>query len=628
MEKDLFKEKSMSSKKIFIALFVAFVAIFSVACSAIRTYTVSFDTDGAQVIEAQRVENWNKASKPDDPSKEGYEFAGWYLGEEKYLFDQVVSEDINLVAKWERIYYTVTVDYNGGGENYSCKVEYGEKMQELGTPVKDRYEFLGWYVGESEYDFNSAVMQDIQIVAKWQAKVYHQVTITNEFAESASTVVEVEEGHCVEQPQAPEKEGYLFLGWYVGENEYDFASVINSDVEIIAKWEEEITFDKVMGAWQGDEVMQGSVIATYDITVMLNGSGFASYTMYGYEMSLDVSGFEIVNNRLVMTYVNYGSNATCEFALKNGKLCSVGITSGEYGSLELAPKAINVEEIAKTWEGSEDYYGMALAYEVTINADGSASGSVDMFGEAYALELKEISNKIVLSYMGAMDCILFCHGENLEGVGIFGGNVVLTEKIVVENELSFDLLAGTWKGSEEFYGMVFEYTFVIDTNGNGSAEYQSMGYVTVMEGANYAISEGKLLVEYNPYPDTVETLTFEYENGILKGNSPMGTIISLSKTLTINEIAGEWQGVEETAYGNYNYNFVINADGTGSGTYVDEAGAYPSTMDIIATEISGNTVTVKYISYTMEYEIVFTYEAGTMTSDLGAMWGALTVEKQ
>ena len=108
----------------------------------------------------------------------------------------------------------------------------------------------------------------------------------------------------------------------------------------------------------------------------------------------------------------------------------------------------------------------------------------------------------------------------------------------------------------------------------------------------------------------------------------MQTVITLNKALSAQDIAGNWQGTEVTAYGNYIYDFTINADGTGTGTYVDEAGTYPSDMDITAVTVNGNTVTVTYLSYTMEYEIVFTYENGVMTSDMGAMWGALTVEKK
>ena len=41
-----------------------------------------------------------KATKPADPTKEGYVFAGWYNGETAYDFDAVVTGSITLTAKW------------------------------------------------------------------------------------------------------------------------------------------------------------------------------------------------------------------------------------------------------------------------------------------------------------------------------------------------------------------------------------------------------------------------------------------------------------------------------------------------------------------------------------------------
>ena len=37
------------------------------------------------------------------------------------------------------------------------------------------------------------------------------------------------------------KEGYEFLGWYLGDNEFDFNTPVKSDLELVAKWEEVVT---------------------------------------------------------------------------------------------------------------------------------------------------------------------------------------------------------------------------------------------------------------------------------------------------------------------------------------------------------------------------------------------------
>ena len=66
-------------------------------------YTVKFKTDDASKADKQKIEKNGYASEPDDPIKEGYEFAGWYYDEKyekAYSFETKVTEDITLYAKW------------------------------------------------------------------------------------------------------------------------------------------------------------------------------------------------------------------------------------------------------------------------------------------------------------------------------------------------------------------------------------------------------------------------------------------------------------------------------------------------------------------------------------------------
>ncbi len=64
------------------------------------TYTISFDSDGGSSVESQSVEEGGTASKPADPSKDGYVFKGWIKGTEVYDFSTAVTGDFSLKAKW------------------------------------------------------------------------------------------------------------------------------------------------------------------------------------------------------------------------------------------------------------------------------------------------------------------------------------------------------------------------------------------------------------------------------------------------------------------------------------------------------------------------------------------------
>ena len=75
----------------------------------INKYTVTFDTDGGTPVPpAQEVEYGLPATEPDPaPTKTGYTFDGWYLGDEKYDFSAAVEQNITLTAKWEKKTYKV-----------------------------------------------------------------------------------------------------------------------------------------------------------------------------------------------------------------------------------------------------------------------------------------------------------------------------------------------------------------------------------------------------------------------------------------------------------------------------------------------------------------------------------------
>ena len=64
-------------------------------------YTVTFDSNGGSNVRPQTVVEGKRAYEPSTPKKTGYQFAGWYLNGEPWLFDRyVVTEDITLTAMW------------------------------------------------------------------------------------------------------------------------------------------------------------------------------------------------------------------------------------------------------------------------------------------------------------------------------------------------------------------------------------------------------------------------------------------------------------------------------------------------------------------------------------------------
>ena len=69
---------------------------------------VTFDSDGGSAVDSVSVASGGTVPKPEDPVKEGYAFAGWYLMEggtmaaEPFDFSTSINENITLKARWTK----------------------------------------------------------------------------------------------------------------------------------------------------------------------------------------------------------------------------------------------------------------------------------------------------------------------------------------------------------------------------------------------------------------------------------------------------------------------------------------------------------------------------------------------
>lgn len=119
------------------------------------TYTVSFNVDGGSEVAAQTVLNGKSATKPADPTKDGFVFVGWYADAAfttPYAFGSMpVNGDTTVFARWsaETVTgneFTVKLDanYDGAAALEAVKTV-GGKLFELPTLTREGYTFAGWW---------------------------------------------------------------------------------------------------------------------------------------------------------------------------------------------------------------------------------------------------------------------------------------------------------------------------------------------------------------------------------------------------------------------------------------------------------------------------------------------------
>lgn len=66
-------------------------------------FTIQYETDGGTAIAAMQVEEGEKVTSPANPTKDGYEFDGWYADPartQKVAFPFAADENTVLYAKW------------------------------------------------------------------------------------------------------------------------------------------------------------------------------------------------------------------------------------------------------------------------------------------------------------------------------------------------------------------------------------------------------------------------------------------------------------------------------------------------------------------------------------------------
>ena len=189
--------------------------------------TVTFQSEGGSEVASQIRAN-TPAAQPDNPTKEGHTFIGWYNGESEWDFEAPVTTGLILTAKWQINRYTITFDTAGGSEVPSITQDYGTAITPPAAPTRTGYTFAGW----DKTIPTTMPAGDMAITAQWQLNQY---TITFDTA-GGSEVPSITQdyGTAITAPANPTKTGYTFAGW----DKTIPSTMPAGDMTITARWTE------------------------------------------------------------------------------------------------------------------------------------------------------------------------------------------------------------------------------------------------------------------------------------------------------------------------------------------------------------------------------------------------------
>lgn len=137
--------------------------------------------DGVNELNEVKVLNGLTVSKPADPTKTGYTFAGWYTTSactQSYDFATPVTEDIEVYAKWTANTYTVIFSVWDSAtktmKNVEVTATYDQPLTAVVPTPADRsaYELLGYTVNGEAFDVTKPFTstETIIIAENWELK--------------------------------------------------------------------------------------------------------------------------------------------------------------------------------------------------------------------------------------------------------------------------------------------------------------------------------------------------------------------------------------------------------------------------------------------------------------------------
>lgn len=201
----------------------------------LKMFTVTYKSEFADDDVQEKAEG-TELELP-TPSHKGYRFDGWYTDEGKTAKAKAtytIAENLTFYAKWVQ---------QGTVKFTSAQSEHPDVTVDLGTeitiedPAKEKFDFDGWFIGETKVSGKYIVTKDVEIVAKWTA--LYNVTFDPAGGSPVSPFENKRDGAEITLPEGPTtKLAATFEYWTIGENIYNPGDkyTVTSDVIFSAKW--------------------------------------------------------------------------------------------------------------------------------------------------------------------------------------------------------------------------------------------------------------------------------------------------------------------------------------------------------------------------------------------------------
>ena len=230
------------------------------------------------------------------PVRDGYTFDGWYDFDGNKCDNTIdVQTDVFLTAYWRYDITGEVIDHSNGYVLFNDAVGhvYARPILSDGTCIAPSiyyvdHTLVGWFYSDDVQYTPSDVFKTMTILtAKWTPTTVNDKTVfyvkfrPMNFEDSFGTTVTY--GSCVDKPaQDPKWLHHTFLGWYLGNTEFDFSTKIDRNIVLTAHWDESTYIVHYNG--NGAFGNKDDSIIGYSQYININADGFTNpgYKFLGY----------------------------------------------------------------------------------------------------------------------------------------------------------------------------------------------------------------------------------------------------------------------------------------------------------------------------------------------------------
>ncbi len=204
----------------------------------------------------------------------------------------------------------VMFDADGGVVDPATKTyHYGMSYQDLPTPTREGYDFVGWYTKEGTLVTNDStvtILSDGTLYARWNRCSYTLSVDAQGGTWEGSTAVqnfilEYEEEKTIANPT---REGYTFKGWSVSgkgsKMDANTFTMGSEDAKLTANWEINtytLTVDMNGGSWENETTAQKFPLKYHETMTIANPTR-EGYTFTGWSVSGEGSTLEETTFRM------------------------------------------------------------------------------------------------------------------------------------------------------------------------------------------------------------------------------------------------------------------------------------------------------------------------------------------